>query len=739
MSEQIQGTIKFRVSGMTCGGCAGKINSTLQKDPRVNSAMVDFVTGTGLVSGSMSEDDASKMVRALGYGFQRARDEQQDSSAAPGPNVTEWPMISALILALPVVIIAMGPWHFSWSGEIQALLTTLFLMGPAADFFRRAVSQAIHRHVTMDSLVALGMFSAWVLSVVLVMNGSTHLYFESAVMIGFFVLLGKKLENWAKQHSLEEVEKLIQRRPKKAFKVVESAPPEEVSIGDFKIGDHIYVRPGDMLPLDGVLLDREAGFDESIITGESQPVLRKPGNLVPAGAINSTAFGVNLVVSRIGKDTTIEQIIRLVELSSRSRPPVQKLADQISLVFVPSVICLSLLTIISWRLLVKASWIDSLVTALSVLVVACPCALGLATPVAWIAGLGRAARSGILVRSYEALEILSKVNAIVFDKTGTLTNGQPEVLRVLNDQGSVFTSTRHFSEEDLSGLDLLFSALVHSSHPNARSISTWLKRQLDGRRIPNSKLIAEVPGQGAECECKVGDFKHVIKYGRPEFVAVQPQSFLLNKQDPTRSIVAASIDGLPRFFFELGDALREDALTCLQELLNRNYKIYIASGDRESVIRHLFAKVPLISIESEEPRPFGHVIYQAEMTPLAKNNLVLSLQKSAGKVAFIGDGINDAPALAAADVAVAMGSGSDLAAGQSGLVLRSRRVMALVEAIDLSKQTTKIIRQNFFWAFAYNAAAVPIAMLGLMSPMWAAGAMAMSSLSVVLNALRLRR
>jgi Cu+-exporting ATPase len=334
---------------------------------------------------------------------------------------------------------------------------------------------------------------------------------------------------------------------------------------------------------------------------------------------------------------------------------------------------------------------------------------------------------------------LSKVNAIVFDKTGTLTNGQPEVLRALNVQGSAFTSIKQLSEDDLYGLELLFSALVHSSHPNARAISAWLKRQLEGRQIPNSKLIAEVPGQGAECECKVGDFKHVIKYGRPEFVALQPQIFFLEKHDPTRSIVAASIDGMPRFFFEMGDAVREDALTCLNELLHRNYKIYIASGDREPVIRHLFSKVPLISMESSEPRPLGHVVYQAEMTPLAKNNLVLSLQKSANKVAFVGDGINDAPALAAADVAVAMGSGSDLAAGQSGLVLRSRRVMAVVEAIDLSKQTTKIIRQNFFWAFAYNAAAVPIAMLGLMSPMWAAGAMAMSSLSVVLNALRLRR
>ena len=493
-----------------------------------------------------------------------------------------------------------------------------------------------------------------------------------------------------------------------------------------------------MLPLDGVVIDRETAFDESVITGESKPVLRKLGDLVPAGAINATAFGVKLLVTKIGKDTTIEQIIRLVELSSQSRPPVQKLADQISVVFVPLIICLSLLTMLVWRYVVGEFWLNSLVTALSVLVVACPCALGLATPVAWIAGLGKAAKSGILVRSYEALEALSKVNAIVFDKTGTLTNGQPEVLRSALGDGKSFVMSSALPEAEWSALGLLLSALVHSSHPHARSLSVWLKPQLMGRQIPNSKLVQESPGQGVECEIRVGEQTHIVKYGRPEFVSSKSKIFQMGSIAPTNSVVAVSIDDETRFFFEMGDALREDARVCLQELLRRNYKVYIASGDRESVVRHLFSDVPLISFSSHDQNGGEKVIYQADMTPSAKNHLVLSLQKLKNKVAFIGDGINDAPALAAADVAIAMGSGSDLAAGHSGLVLRSRRVTALLEAIDLSKQTTKIIRQNFFWAFAYNIAVVPIAMFGFMSPMWAAAAMALSSLSVVFNALRLR-
>ena len=739
MNEQILETIQFRVSGMTCGGCAAKITSTLQKDNRIRSAMVDFATGTGVISGSITAEDVAKMVSSLGYGFQNAAEVQGGAPIQESrPLLGDSAWLLSLSLAVPVVFLAMSPWHFSWSGLAQAILTTLFLIGPAAGFFRRALTQAAHTYVTMDSLIAIGMFSAWLLSVVLLVNGSTHLYFESAVMIGFFVLSGKNLENWAKQRSIHAVEKLIQRRPKKAFKALGDAIPEEVLIGEFKIGDYIYVRPGDMLPLDGVVLDRETAFDESVITGESKPVLRKPGDLVPAGAINATAFGVKLSVTKIGKDTTIEQIIRLVELSTRSRPPVQKLADQISVVFVPAVIFLSLVTMLVWRFLVGEFWLNSLVTALSVLVVACPCALGLATPVAWLAGLGKAAKNGILVRSYEALEALSKVNVIVFDKTGTLTNGQPEVLRSALGDGTSLVLSSTLPEEQWSALGILLSALVHSSHPHARALSGWLKPQLMGRQIPNSKLVEESPGRGVTCEIKVGERTHIVKYGRADFVSSKSQFLQLGHVAPTNSVVAVSIDDHARFFFEMGDALREDTRSCLRELLRRNYKVYIASGDRESVIRHIFSSLPLICYSSPDQNDGSKVIYQAEMTPAAKNNLVLSLQKLNYKVAFVGDGINDAPALAAADVAIAMGSGSDLAAGHSGLVLRSRRVTALIEAIDLSKQTTKIIRQNFFWAFAYNVAVVPVAMLGFMSPMWAAAAMALSSLSVVFNALRLR-
>ena len=738
MSEQIRDAIQFRVSGMTCGGCAAKITSSLKKDPRIDSAMVDFVTGSGVLSGSIDPAEVERLISAMGYGFQAMLDDQKTPPDHRGRITSSGTWLMALVLAGPVVVLAMGPWHFSWSGYAQAFLTTVFLVVPASGFFRRAVSQAAHRSVNMDSLVAIGMASAWLLSMVLLMNGSTHLYFESAVMIGFFVLSGKNLESWAKNRAINEVEKLVQKRPKTGFKFEgEDGPPREVMITTFKIGDHIYVRPGDMLPLDAVVLDCEAGFDESVITGESKPVLRRPGELVPAGAINASSFGVKLSVKKIGKDTTIEQIIRLVELSSLSRPTIQKLADQISVVFVPVVIALSALTLIGW-IAAGESPLQSLVTALSVLVVACPCALGLATPVAWVAGLGRAAKCGVLVRSYEALETLSKIDTIVFDKTGTLTNGQPVVLRAYVTGDHIFNSVAELIEKDKAELLIGLSALLHSSHPHARSLVTWLKSQLESRDIPSSKLIRDVPGDGVECEVKVNDTLHFVKYGRADFVGLNSDVFSGMNLSSVNSVVALSIDGHLRFVFEMGDALREDALSCLEELMRRSYSVYIASGDRESVIQSLFSKMPLEPIRTDDRGSKGKILYQAEMTPSGKNDFVLSLRKAGSKVAFVGDGMNDAPALAAADVAVAMGSGSDLAASHSGLVLRSKKIGTLLEAIDLSKLTTKIIRQNFFWAFAYNVAAIPLAMMGLMSPMWAAAAMALSSVSVVLNALRLR-
>lgn len=723
---------------MTCGGCAAKISSILQRDKRVHSAIVDFATATGVVTGRLTENEVGQVLRRIGYDVQA---QDQDKADLGSTKITQlysfktW--IISLALVFPIMAISMSPQRHWWSVWAEAVLATVFIFGPAFSFFSRAARQAYHRHVTMDSLIAVGMASAWLLSVVLAIQGVSHLYFESAAMIGFFVLSGKTLEEWARKKSIGDLEKLVRLRPKKAFIWGNDGHPKEMPIDRFKISDQVYVRPGDMLALDGIVLEREAYFDESVITGESVPIVRRPGDHVPAGAINSSTFGVKLEVTRVGSATTIEQIIRLIEDAKISKPDTQKLADRISTVFIPAVIFIALVTFLVWRFVIGESTTRSVVISLGVLVVACPCALGLATPVAWVAGLGLAAKKGIILRSYEALETLRLARVFVFDKTGTMTLGEPQVLKASLASGERFESVLSLNDHQKQGLGFLMSALVHSSHPNARSLSSWLKNQIDVEKIPVSKILKETIGQGVECEIKLGDSRHTIKYGKSEFVA--GDSGFATDPSKVNSTLAASIDEIPRFVFELGDSLREDAIACVKELLRRHMKIYVASGDKEGVIRQVLGELPLIQAAQAEINTVSGVIYQANMTPEQKRNLIGELQKANGIVAFVGDGMNDAPGLALADVGIAFGSGSDLAASQAGLVLTSRRMISLLDAIDLSARITLIIRQNFFWAFAYNVAAIPLAVAGVLHPMWASAAMAMSSLSVVLNALRLRR
>lgn len=730
--------IRFHVQGMTCGGCAAKISSILQRDQRVQSAVIDFATATGVVTGRLTENEVRKTLRSLGYDLQSQDHDDVDLSSTRMNQLYSFKMwVISLALVLPIMVISMSPQRFWWSVWAEASLATVFIFGPAFVFFSRAARQAYHRHLTMDSLIAVGMASAWLLSVVLAIQGVSHLYFESAAMIGFFVLSGKTLEEWARKKSIGELEKLVRLRPKKAFKWGNDGRPSEMPIDRFKISDQVYVRPGDMLALDGIVLEREAHFDESVITGESTPIVRRPGDPVPAGAINASTFGVKLEVTRIGSATTIEQIIRLIEDAKVSKPDTQKLADRISTVFIPVVMLITLVTFLVWRFAIGESTTRSVVISLGVLVVACPCALGLATPVAWVAGLGHAAKKGIILRSYEALETLRRARVFVFDKTGTMTLGEPRLLKASLAGGERFDSVKNLDDSQRQVLGFLVSALVHSSHPNARSLSSWLKNQIDIEQIPASKILKETVGQGVECEINLGDSRHTIKYGKPEFVV--GDSGFTTEPSNVNSMLAASIDEIPRFVFEMGDSLREDSIACVKELLRRHMKIYVASGDKEGVIRQVLGELPLIRATQAEINTASGVIYQGDMTPEQKRNLIGELQKANGVVAFVGDGMNDAPGLALADVGIAFGSGSDLAASQAGLVLTSRRMSSLLDAIDLSARITRIIRQNFFWAFAYNVAAIPLAVAGVLHPMWASAAMAMSSLSVVLNALRLRR
>jgi Cu+-exporting ATPase len=541
-------------------------------------------------------------------------------------------------------------------------------------------------------------------------------------MIGFFVLMGKAMEDRARRKSISDVDRLVRLRPRKVWKVKSDGAPEEVLLGTINVGDLIYLRPGDMLALDGIVSEGSGSFDESVITGESLPVVRQLHDLVPSGAVNAGSTAMTIKITRVGQDTTIEQIIRLIEDARLSKPPIQVLADRVAAVFVPVVMSLALATFLFWCLTGRREMNESLMIGLSVLVVACPCALGLATPVAWVAGLGRAARAGVLVRSYDALEALRKANTIIFDKTGTLTYGKPTVTRVIDGSGNSMADKP--SIRDVMAKTI--SVLAHSSHPISRSVSIWIKENYDVSKAPLSKLIAETAGLGVRCEIK-SEHKEVVLYGRPDFVVKDVPSAWQVALKSGHPLMAVSFDGEPVLLFELNDEIRSDAGRSLAKLNHRGIAIHIASGDKDTVVAELAKKLPEVAS------------FKGQMSPLSKKDMVESLRKEGHIVAFVGDGINDAPALAAADVGISLGTGTDIAAQSAGLVLQKPGVDTLIDAIDLSSRITKIIRENFFWAFFYNVAAIPVAMAGLVTPMWAAAAMAMSSLSVVLNALRLRR
>ncbi len=729
------GQIKIDIDGMSCGGCASKITSALQRDARVSSAVIDFATNTGVVEGDISRDDVTKIVESVGYHIRAERDETSDVSSQSirvlSPDIKN--LWIAGLLALPVVVMAMGPWadvqrsidrpfdHPSFDLKSldpltlwEAALTTLFLVWPARGFFTRAIKQMTKGFVTMDSLVAVGMLSAWFVSVIMMNVGHGHLYFETAVMIGFFVLLGKALEDMARRKSIGEVDRLVRLRPRRVFIVKPGESPVEMNAETISVGDVLYVRPGDMVAFDGVITEGSFGFDESVVTGESVPVVHGAGERVPSGAVNASSLGALIKVDRIGQDTTIEKIISLIEDARLSRPAIQKFADKVSAVFVPVVMSLSVgTTLVLW--LMGAQVTDAVMRGLSVMVVACPCALGLATPVAWVAGLGRAARAGVLVRSYESLELLRRADAIVFDKTGTLTFGKPTVVRL-----------HAISDAPQNAMLMTLSALSHSSHPLSRALALWIKANHDVTNSPLSKLLEDVPGAGFRCEIKSSG-SELVTIGRPDFVGSDIPEAWQVAISSGRPIVAVSIDRSPIYLFELEDALRPDVEGSLKRMHQRGISIYIASGDRASVVREVTDQYKMVT----EAR--------GDMTPSDKKNWVESLRTSGKTVAFVGDGINDAPALAGADIGIALGTGTDVAAHSAGLVVQKSGISAITDAMDLSVSITRIIRENFFWAFFYNVAAIPVAMAGIVTPIWAAAAMALSSLSVVLNAMRLRQ
>jgi Cu+-exporting ATPase len=650
----------------------------------------------------------------------------------------------ALVLTIPVLILAMG--HAIPGLHIDAIvprqigkwiefgLTTPVVLWAGGFFFTRAWQSIINRSLNMFTLIAAGVGAAYVYSAVAVIapgifpesfrrHGEIDLYFEAAAVITTLVLLGQLIEAKARSRTGQAIRALLGLAAKTAHRVHDGAE-EEIPVDTTQKGDLLRVRPGEKVPVDGVIVEGQSNIDESMITGEPMPVSKGAGDRVVGATVNQTGSFL-MRVERIGSETMLAQIVQMVSDAQRSRAPIQKLADRVSGCFVPAVISIAAITFVVWSIIGPPPAMSyALVNAVSVLIIACPCALGLATPMSIMVGVGRAAQAGILVKNAEAVEITEKVTHLITDKTGTLTAGKPEVVSRVCDEGT--------SEQDL--LQIAASVEAHSEHPLARAIVEAAKREQIGLRDVTDFQSTTGGGVSAKIDGRrvlVGKEKFLADSGVTLSNELRKQADRLQEQAQTTVWVA--LDGDAVGVLGIADPIKPTTRTAIRELHDMGLKIIMCTGDNQRTAESV-------------ARELGIDEFRAEVMPDEKIEIVQRLKASGAIVAMTGDGINDAPALAAADVGIAMGTGTDVAIESAGITLVKGDLMGIVKAIDLSRAVMRNIRQNLFFAFIYNALGVPIAagvlypfFSILLSPMIAGAAMSFSSVSVIANALRLRR
>ena len=643
----------------------------------------------------------------------------------------------AAALTLPVLFLAMGEMLVPdlvhgitpfMSGWLQFLLTTPVFFWAGAPFIRRWWKSIRERDTNMFTLTVTGTGAAYLYSTAAMLfwnrfppEYQTHhgvpLYFEAAAFITTVVLLGQILEQRAHARTDAAIRALMDLAPKTAHRIEADGSEQDVPVDTIHPGDQLRVRPGENLPVDGVLTAGTAEIDESMLTGEPLPVTKDPGDKVSAGTLNTTGSFVYRA-ERVGADTLLAQIVALVQQATESEAPIARLADRVSAWFTPVVLVIAATTFVAWGLLApEQGWLYGLLNAVAVLIIACPCALGLATPVSLVTGIGRGAQAGVLVKDAAALEALSGADTLLIDKTGTLTEGKPQVVAV-SPENAPGGRVPPLSENDL--LRLAASAESASEHPLARAIVA--AAQAKGLALAPASEFAAQPGAGVRA----------LVDGRTVEIGRAPSATVLAAH-PTATLVTVTVDGHPAGLVALADQMKATTPAAIADLKARGLKIYMVTGDRTATARAIAETLGLDG-------------FHAEVTPARKQALVREHQARGERVVFAGDGLNDAPALAAADVGIAMGTGTDVAMHSAGLVLVKGDLAALVRAVHLSRGVLRNIRQNLFWAFAYNTAGLPLAAGALfpftgwlLSPMFAGAAMSLSSISVVANALRLRR
>jgi Cu+-exporting ATPase len=705
------------IEGMTCASCAALIELSLQRDPRVASVAVNYAAETVTVKGHLSKDELFGTVRKLGYqarpmdtlAQRRLIVEREKTRLAAARRK----LIYAALATAPVMVSGMLMHRSPALRLMELALSAYVVAGPGGDIFRKAWALAQQREANMDSLIAMGAGAAFLYSLPGVARMDHHVYFESAAAIVAFVLGGRYMEERAKGKASEAIRKLIELQPDTAIRVTADGD-ETVAIDDVRIGDILRVRPGDKVPTDGIVATGASSIDESLLTGEPLPVAKTVGDQVVGGTLNGNG-GFTLRVTAIGTDTVLSGIVKLVDHAQGSKLPVQKLADRISARFVPAVGAVAATTFAGW-LLAGHPLARSLSHAVAVLLIACPCALGLATPTAIMVGTGQAARRGIYIRNGEALETAATLDTLVFDKTGTITAGKPVV--------TDFLPTAGHDEEQV--LALVAGVEQHSEHFLARAIVAYTQ----ARTVPPAPTFdfAATPGHGVQANGDAG----TVRIGNAAYLeqagidchAQQAQAEAWAEQGKTPVFVA--LDRHCVALFAIADAPRAGAKEAIALLHRLGLKTVMATGDVEAAARHVAREVGI-----------DEVIARA--TPADKLALVERLKAEGRKVGMIGDGINDAPALAAAAVGFAIGGGADIAVEAADVTLVGGDIARVAGGIELSRRTMAIVRQNLFWALGYNVVAIPVAAAGRLNPMIAAAAMAMSSVSVVTNSLRLQK
>jgi Cu+-exporting ATPase len=729
------------VEGMTCASCVARVEKVMKKFDGMENVAVNFASEKVSFDADSSKVDLKEVAKAIedyGYKLKLEEEKKDPQNKNDEKEVDEHykklknDFLFALILTIPLFLISMSlDMNFQWfksiwgfnleqTQKILLILTTPIMFVSAKRFFIIAWTNIKHLSAEMNTLVAIGTGAAYFYSLVVTLfpefiirpGVEPHVYFETAGVIVTLILLGRLLESRAKNKTRNSIKELIGLRPKTTL-LLKDGNEVEIKIEDLSIGDIVIIKPGNKIPADGNITDGYSTIDESMITGESLPVEKNKGAKIIGGTINKNG-SFRFKVTAVSKDSVLGQIIKLVEEAQATKAPIQKLADKIAGIFVPAVIGIAIITFIVW-MFVNGDFSQALIHFVAVLIIACPCALGLATPTAIMVGTGLGAKNGVLIKNAESLEILNKANRIIFDKTGTITEGNPKLVNVINID---------IEKEEL--LNIVGRVEKESEHPLSQAIVESI--DLKNNETGNVESFSNYPGMGITAlynnnNVLIGNEKLMKEFG------IKVTDIKGNNKSvfsDAKTIIFAAINERIKGLLVIDDPIKHDSLEAVEKLKSLNIKLSLATGDNKNTAESIGRKTGI-----------DDVYY--EVLPQDKAEIVKKYKDKNEIVAMVGDGINDAPALAHANIGIAIGTGTDVAIESASITLMKGSLKDIYKAINLSHKTIRTIKQNLFWAFIYNSVGIPLAAFGLLNPMFAALAMSLSSVSVVSNSLRFRK